>query len=138
MKLVSFTIPGEPVAKARPRVGKFGAYTPKKTINYESLVVTEYERQCDDYRFPDGVPLRLTVRMYKSIAKSASKKERAAKLTGEIRPTNKPDWDNVGKIVSDALNQVAYADDSAICDAHVLKYYSDVPRVEVDISDIVL
>ena len=34
-------------------------------------------------------------------------------ICDEISPTKKPDWDNIGKIVSDALNKFAYKDDSA-------------------------
>lgn len=38
----SITIPGEPVAKARPRVCGNIAYTPTKTKNYETLVKEIY------------------------------------------------------------------------------------------------
>ena len=37
MKLI-LTIPGEPVAKGRPRFYNNRAITPKKTVNYETLV----------------------------------------------------------------------------------------------------
>lgn len=53
-----------------------------------------------------------------------------------IRPTKKPDWDNIGKIVTDALNGVAYHDDAQIVDAQVRKFYSKDPRVEIIIQDI--
>ena len=53
-----------------------------------------------------------------------------------IRPIRKPDWDNVGKIICDALNGIAYRDDAQIVDALVRKFYSDTPRVIVEISDI--
>ena len=43
---IYFEIPGEPVAKARPRVTKQGiTYTPKKTENYENLVKLCYMQQ---------------------------------------------------------------------------------------------
>ena len=32
------TIPGNPVAKGRPRVSRYGTYTPKKTADFESYV----------------------------------------------------------------------------------------------------
>lgn len=53
-----------------------------------------------------------------------------------IRPTRKPDFDNIGKIICDALNGIAYRDDAQIVDALVRKFYSDTPRVIVEISDI--
>ena len=37
-----FTIYGNPVAKGRPRLGKWGTYTPEKTVNYENLVQFSY------------------------------------------------------------------------------------------------
>jgi Holliday junction resolvase RusA-like endonuclease len=54
-------------------------------------------------------------------------------MRGEIFP-GKPDWDNVGKIISDALNEVAYKDDSQIYQCTVAKMYSDRPRVFVQIT----
>ena len=51
-----------------------------------------------------------------------------------IRPTKKPDWDNIGKVVADSLNQVAYRDDAQVVDSQVRKFYSDQPRIEVTIQ----
>ena len=45
-------------------------------------------------------------------------------------------FDNIGKIICDALNGIAYRDDAQIVDALVRKFYSDTPRVIVEISDI--
>ena len=50
---------------------------------------------------------------------------------GEIRPTVKPDWDNIGKIISDALNGIAYKDDAQVVSCTVEKRYSNTPCVEV-------
>ena len=54
-------------------------------------------------------------------------------LTGNLRPTKKPDLDNVAKIILDSLNKIAYDDDSQIVDLHIRKYYSDNPRVLVSL-----
>ena len=56
--------------------------------------------------------------------------------SGDMRPVKRPDWDNVGKIVTDALNGVAYDDDSQIVSASVEKYYSEEPRTEIKIERI--
>lgn len=53
-----------------------------------------------------------------------------------IRPTKKPDMDNIIKIIADALNGIAYYDDSQIVDTAVRKFYSDEPRVVVKISEV--
>ena len=57
-------------------------------------------------------------------------------LGGDIRPTKKPDMDNVIKIIADALNKIAYRDDTQIVDCQVRKFYSEKPRVEVMIQTI--
>ena len=48
-----------------------------------------------------------------------------------IRPTTKPDNDNILKIVADSLNQIAYKDDAQVVDAQIRKFYSRRPRVAV-------
>lgn len=127
------TILGEPCAKQRPRLGKGFTYTPEKTVNYETLVKQLYILQQKERL--EGA-LKLTVNAFFSIPKSTSKKNKEKMLQGEIRPTKKPDWDNVGKIISDALNEMAYKDDCQIVDATVRKWYSDNPRVEVEITEL--
>jgi Holliday junction resolvase RusA-like endonuclease len=124
---------GEPCAKQRPRLGKGFTYTPEKTVNYETLVKQLYILQQKERL--EGA-LKLTVNAFFSIPKSTSKKNKEKMLQGEIRPTKKPDWDNVGKIISDALNEMAYKDDCQIVDAIVRKWYSDNPRVEVEITEL--
>lgn len=131
---ISFTVLGEPVGKARQRVTRFGTYTPEATVLYENLIKTEYRRQCRDHRFDDKQPLRMEVKAEYLIPASASKAKRAAMAKGEIRPMKKPDWDNVGKVVSDALNKLAYRDDTQIVDCTVQKFYSDRPRIIVKIG----
>ena len=135
---VRFTVLGEPCGKGRPRFSaKSGrAFTPKRTVNYETLVRTEYVAQCKGFRFPDEAMLDMRILAYYSIPKSGIKKEREKKLENVVRPTKKPDIDNVVKMVADALNQVAYKDDTQIVDCQVRKFYSERSRVEVLIRQI--
>lgn len=131
-KEVRFVIPGEPHGKARPRFNTHSgkAITPEKTANYETLAQWEYTRQCG-HKFPDDAMLDMRIIAYYAVPKSDSKKLRARKLAGEVRPTKKPDMDNVIKIIADALNTVAYRDDTQIVDCQCRKFYSEEPRVEV-------
>ena len=135
MTEAKFIVAGEPKGKARPRFStKTGhAITPVDTANYETLVRWEYARQCKK-KFPDNAMLDMRIKAYYSVPKSDSKKKREKKLAGEIRPTKKPDMDNVIKIIADALNNVAYHDDTQIVDCQVRKFYSENPRVEVTIK----
>jgi Holliday junction resolvase RusA-like endonuclease len=136
---LAFTIPGNPVAKGRPKFRRFAkfvtTYTPKKTETYEDIVRHHALEAWDGKPLLDGVALQLDVQCFIGVPKSWSKKKRAAALNGGgIRPLGRPDWDNFGKLVSDALNGVIYRDDSAIWDARVTKQYSDVARTEISIT----
>lgn len=135
---VRFTIRGEPKGKGRPKFCRNTghAMTPKDTVNYETLVRTEYSAAYPEFKFPDGTMLDMRIMAYYSIPKSASKKKKASMLANEIRPTKKPDMDNVVKIIADSLNQVAYRDDTQIVDCQCRKFYSETPRVEVIIRSI--
>lgn len=135
MGAISFSVPGQPFGKQRPRIvsrGSFSqAYTPKETVNYENLVKYAYMEQAKGFVFPKETQLSVDITAYYGIPKSASKKKAAEMLAGTIRPTKKPDFDNIGKIICDSLNTIAYHDDSAIVEAQVHKYYDETPRVEV-------
>lgn len=132
---VKFTIPGEPKGKGRHRTTKTGrTYTPEDTVMYENLIKTMYRQQCGNIRFDDNDQLDMRITAYFPIPKSVSKKKREAMINHLVRPTTKSDWDNIGKIVGDALNNIAYHDDKQIVDGQVRKFYSEEPRVVVTIQ----
>lgn len=135
---VKFTILGEPKGKGRPRfIPKTGrAITPKDTAVYENLVRMEYMAQCKEFRFPDNAMLDMRILAYYGIPKSMTKKNRELVSQRILRPTKKPDMDNVVKVIADSLNGVAYRDDTQIVDCQIRKFYSEKPRVEVTIQQI--
>jgi Holliday junction resolvase RusA-like endonuclease len=104
-------------------------YTPKETTDYEKLVRFYFNEKYLNMSLTGEI--KIHVKAYFTIPKSLPKTKKQHMLMGLIRPVKKPDWDNIGKIVTDALNDVAYHDDSQVVDAHVEKFYSDKPRVEV-------
>ena len=122
-------MPGNPRGKGRPRFNKGHAMTPNSTREYERVLASLWKGG-----EPITEPVQAIVTAYYYIPKSTSKKNRAKMLSGEIRPTKIPDIDNVVKIVLDALNGIAYADDKQILEVHAYKYYSEIPRVEVEIE----
>lgn len=129
---MKFVIPGEPQGKARHRMMRNGhTYTPEPTVTYENWVKQCFILSAKKERLEGQTEAH--IKAFFSIPKSTSKSKREKMLSGEIRPTKKPDWDNIGKIVCDALNKLAYDDDSSIVDGRVQKFYSDEPRVEVEL-----
>ena len=136
---MTIVILGEPVGKARPRVVRNGGvtrtYTPEKTASYENLVKLEYERQAHGERYPSGTPVSMEITACYGLSKGDSKRKRSDKLLGVVRPTKKPDIDNVIKVIADALNGLAYDDDSQIVTAKVIKVYAETPSVTVTINE---
>lgn len=134
MNMIRITIPGQPQGKGRARVcikgGRARAYTPDKTAAYENLIKLAYG---NGSMHTGGVELAITA--YYSIPKAFSKKKRTEALGGRVRPQTKPDIDNVAKVVCDALNKVAYRDDTQIVKITAEKYYSDTPGVVVEIKE---
>lgn len=134
---INFTIPGPPQGKARPKVtrnkysGKSLTYTPDKTVSYEELTRIRYLAAAHGFKFADDAQVAVQITARYPIPKSKSKKVKSAMQTGELKPTKKPDWDNIGKIICDALNGIAYEDDSQIVLGQVVKEYSDGPRTDV-------
>ena len=137
---ISFEVPGQPFGKQRPRVVNNGAfskaYTPKETVAYENLVKLYFTQAARGKVFGNSDMLEIEIAAYYEIPKSTSKRKREQMLGNRIRPTKKPDFDNIGKAICDSLNQVAYHDDSSIVEARISKYYSDRPRVDVTIRAI--
>ena len=123
---ITFHVEMVPAGKQRPRFnGKtHHTYTPKKTVDAEKQIRAAYLKASGGYRYPDNTPLSMTVIAYYPVPTSASKKQRALMLGRDIFPAKKPDWDNIGKLVADAINGVAYDDDKSIVKGTVVKRYA--------------
>ena len=137
---MKFTIWGKPKAKGRPRLSTYGgfarAYTPQDTIEYENLIKLSY-LQASETQDPIEFdkPIVLKVNAFYEIPKATSKKKRTGMLNGNIRPCIKPDIDNCLKAVLDALNKIAFKDDTQVIELYAAKNYDEQPRVEVEITN---
>lgn len=109
-------------------------YTKDKTRDFEAAV-RNFAIAEIGWPLLEG-PLRITLKIYFSPPKSWSKKKVLQAVRGNIRHAVKPDWDNVSKGVCDALNGVAWKDDSQICRAEVEKHYSLVPGFDLTIFEL--
>jgi len=139
MKEINFMIPGEPVAKGRARAfvrgGKVGHYTPNKTAVYEKTVATLASVAMGGNP-PIEVACRLKVDFFMPIPKSWSLKKQLLAIAGEIKPTSKPDVDNLIKAVKDGLNGVVWLDDSQVVEIVAVKKYDQNPRVDVEVIEL--
>jgi Holliday junction resolvase RusA-like endonuclease len=132
----TFFVPGQPQGKGRARVVNVGgharAFTPEKTANYESFIKLCYREKYAGEPLMTG-ELGMSIIATYAIPKSTSKRKAALMAGGDIRPTTKPDIDNVIKCISDSGNGVIYHDDTQIVKLHAVKRYGDAPGVEVTI-----
>lgn len=132
-----FEVLGPPQAKQRPRFARRGnfvqSFTPQATIDYENLVRMSYQVS-EGPMFEDT--LRATIVAYFPIPKSTSKKKTQLMESGMIYHTKRPDADNIAKSILDALNNIAFHDDSIIAELIVIKKYSNNPRVVVTLENI--
>lgn len=134
--MIVFTIPGQPVGKGRPRFARRGnfvtTYSPEKTANYETLVkIKSSEAMTGHAKFADAVSV--VISLFVSVPASWSKKKRAQALDGELKPTTKPDLDNMAKIILDGCNGIVWGDDKQAVDLSVRKRYAETPGAVVEV-----
>lgn len=129
--MVSFEIPGKPMAKGRPRFMKNGhTYTPNDTASYENLVKLAY-KQTGARKLAGQIQGYICA--WFPIPKSTGKKQASLMERQKIHPTKKPDLDNIAKIIFDSLNGIAYDDDSQIVAMTLIKRYCHEPHVDVSL-----
>jgi len=134
---MAIKIKGIVVAQGRPRFasrGKFvTVYDPPKCKEFKSRVTAIATEYMGDNPPLEGAIKALVV-VHKSPPKSWSKKKKQQALHGEILPIGKPDFDNYGKGVLDAMNGIVFIDDAQICDGRVIKQYAEEDSVTVHIK----
>lgn len=130
--LVSFSVPGLPVPKGRPRLTTRGgiarAYTPEKTRSYESAIRAAAADAMDGRDVVDQA-VAITVTAFLPMPKRLNKADRALAIDGLIMPTARPDADNYAKAALDACNAILFKDDAQVTDLIVRKRYSVTPRL---------
>ena len=126
--MIELVFMGAPVAKGRPRFGDGRTYTPAKTLKAENDIQTQAKTQ--GVRRLEGA-LGILIAFHMPIPESWSKKRRSEAVGGYH--ISRPDADNLKKLVLDALNGLAWDDDSQVAYSVCSKVYSDTPRTEVQI-----
>lgn len=135
-----FEIMGMPQGKARartfynPKRGRMQSMTPEKTMLYENFIKHSFLAAEDNEPFFNKEPLAVYITAFFPIPKSTTKKDRELIAQRKLLPTKKPDADNIAKCICDALNGIAYTDDTQIVCLQVNKLFTnDEPKVTVEI-----
>jgi Holliday junction resolvase RusA-like endonuclease len=136
--IVTYQVEGNPVGKGRPKFARRGnfvsTYTPTKTRDYESLIKQAAFKAMGNSA-PLETPMSVAIYITVKTSSSFSKKTRQEAINGLIKPTKKPDADNIAKCFLDAMNGVVYKDDSQVCTLHIKKVYGDIGMVEVMVQE---
>lgn len=119
---MKFSVEITPKAKERPRFARGHAYTPKATKDYEEIIATHAKAAgCKPLDRPCIVDITATF--------AYPKGEKGFRYC-----TKRPDLDNIAKALTDAMNGIAYSDDSLIVGLNVSKNYGEKDLVEVSIE----
>ncbi|MBR2507211.1 MAG: RusA family crossover junction endodeoxyribonuclease [Bacilli bacterium] len=136
---MKFEVVGSPVGKKRPKFSTIHGYAQavkaKEDVIYENLVKVSFQQaKTVDYDLFNK-PIKMKITAFFAVLKSFSKKKIEQALQGKIFPVTKPDVDNIAKIICDALNDVAYKDDTQIVELTIVKKYAMEPKVEITLEE---
>jgi Holliday junction resolvase RusA-like endonuclease len=133
--MTSYRIQIDGVIPGWQRAGHSGHhYTQAKTRDAEERIKAAALAQVGSPMIAG--PVELFAKVYAPIPASWSAKKKAHAIRGEIRPTCKPDWDNVGKLISDALNGCMWKDDAQIVDGSIRLFYAERPGADILVTEI--
>ena len=134
--IYEFEIPGKIIGKGRPRLNSYtgAVYTPTRTKDYENLVMQYFMIKYPKFKQLEG---RVSVEIESNfeVPKSTKKQDKILMLENKINPIKKPDIDNIVKIILDAMNEIAFKDDTQITKLNVEKKYSETESVFVKIEE---
>ena len=134
--MIQFTVPGAVQAQERPRFSRTGfgvkTHDAPKSRSYKELVkAVAWENKPEELMLG---PLRLEVDVYLVPPKNLHTKPKQALITsGELRPTKKPDLDNLVKGIKEGCSKIIWHDDAQIVEMVVRKFYAMQPRAEVKV-----
>lgn len=111
-------------------------YTPADTTALEKEIAWKAKAAMKGKAPIDG-PVKVSIFFGLPIAPSLPKYRQKAIRDGLEACLKKPDEDNVGKLIKDALNKVVYKDDSMIVRSTVIKDFTDTPRISVRVTELV-
>jgi Holliday junction resolvase RusA-like endonuclease len=129
--MIMITLPGEPVAKIRPRVCRKFTYDPqdklKTAAKFQLLEMLQHKNFYKPY--PKDFPIEIQFDFYMT-PKVGEEKLPEWGITENV---SKKDIDNLCKFYLDVMNEIVYADDKQVTELKAAKLYDLNPRTEIRI-----
>lgn len=130
---VTIIMLGEPVPWARTGTKGGQRFTPAKQRNAGASLRVIAQQEMTGRTWFEGA-VRLDIVCEFAIPKGRLKGKHAVAIGDGV--TRRPDYDNLAKLASDALNGIVYRDDAQVVDARVRKVYGPQPKIVVDIRPV--
>lgn len=132
--MIKIIVPGEPIAKARPKFARRGKFVQTYNIQEteEGKFIAQVLAQANGKTI-DG-PIRMTMIATKSRPKShygTGRNSGKLKPSAPALPATKPDLDNYIKFLCDCFNEILFRDDAQIVGIKAIKRYGKNPRTEI-------
>ena len=118
---LSFRFHLQPVALQRARSGKFGFYTPKKSVLFKKELVRQLRGQWKEKPLDQALYVECTFKIERP------------KTVKRVHHTITPDCSNLIKGLEDAFNKILWKDDSYITHLTVIKKYDESNGIDLDV-----
>ena len=119
----------KPKPAPRPHVTRNGTYNNKDYTDYKRVIAQTYRARHG--KSLNTNPIAMKLDFFFEVPKSwSNKKKENAKWH-----VSRPDTDNLVKSIKDALNGVAYKDDSQVCHLQARKQYAEFSGVRIEIEE---
>lgn len=129
MTKLKFSVPGNPLALARPRFGRHHVFDSQQLEKLSSGL--SIRNQMGNKPMFTNCPLFIDIIFYMKIPKGSLKKR--AEYIDKFHIC-RPDTDNCIKFLLDTCNNIVYQDDSLIAKITATKIYGDDPRTDFTIG----
>lgn len=138
MMPITITVPGIPIARPRQRVGVVAGHARTFTDGkhpihaYKAAIRLAWSQAVEAGPTTEPVTMRI-----EAVFPRPKGKVWAKKVMASYPHCSKPDTDNIGKAVMDALNGLCYRDDSQVWLLTITKRVAagdEQPRTEIEVS----
>ncbi len=127
--MIKIILPGEPIAKIRPRVCRKFTYDPQDKLKTAAKfqILHFLKDQRNEHPFPAEMSIEIEINFYMTPRRG----EENLPGWGIHENTSKKDIDNLAKFYLDTMNEIVYVDDKQVDSIIAKKFYDTQPRTEI-------